>query len=246
MIYKPYDMKKSYTLLVFILFIGISICKAQDYQPGYVIMNDGTRVGGVIALNEAEPWYNQRYIRVKDSVAFAKDPNVKPKRIKADDMKFYVVGTRLFDKVHYVDLQNLQLKSMGTNDHMMERLAVGRITAHRFYEYPADVAVYVASEEEIERREKEKKDALIRGYFILAQKDNDKLRNAFDYDLQKYFEDTPEVLEKYKSGSYGNQPVKKGLAARMVAMAKKTAFKQEEADGIVAAFNDYNSKNATK
>ncbi|MDB5147068.1 MAG: hypothetical protein JWQ57_1088, partial [Mucilaginibacter sp.] len=68
-IYKPYNMKKKYTFLVFLLFIGISICKAQNYQPGYVILNDGTRVGGVVALNEAEPWYNQRYIRIKDSIA---------------------------------------------------------------------------------------------------------------------------------------------------------------------------------
>lgn len=241
-------MKKLYILVVTLLSLSISVSKAQNYEPGYVILNDGTRVSGSIALNEAEPWYNQRYIRIKDSVAFAKDPNVKPRRIKTDDMKFYQAGTRIFDKVHYVDMENLQLKSFGSNDHMMERLAVGKITAHRFYQYPADVAVYTgANESEVEQKEQQKKDDLVRGYAILAQKDNDnKLRNAFDYDLQKYFEDTPEVLEKYKSGGYGNQPVKKGFAARMVAMAKKAAFKQEEADGIIAAFNDYNAKNKGK
>lgn len=239
-------MKKAYIFVVFLLLSCISICKAQDYQPGYVILNDGSRVGGLIALNSAEPWYNQRYIRMKDSAAFAADRNVKAKRVKADDMKLYEVAGRVFDKVHYVDMQNLQLKSMGTNDHMMERLSTGKIVAHRFYQYPADVRLYMDTEEEVARKEKEKKDALIEGYLILAQKGDDKLRNAFDYDLQKYFDDTPEVLEKYKSGGYGNQPLKKGFAARMVAMAKKTAFRQDEADGIIGAFNDYNAKNTAK
>ena len=78
--------------------------------------------------------------------------------------------------------------------------------------------------------------------------DDTKLRDAFDYDMQKYFEDTPDVAQKYQDGGYGNHPIvaKKGLAARMISMAKKTTFKEEDAAGIIAAINDYNLKNAGK
>lgn len=239
----------SYTLFTLML-LSFSVCKAQlNYQPGFAILNDGTRISGLINLNEDSPWYNQRYIFLKDSAGLAANPNVKEKKYKVDDLKSYQVGTRQFDKVHFVNMENLQLKSLGTNDHMMERLATGRINAYRFYSYPADVEVYHDTDEQIAAKEAKKKNDLIIGYKILAQKDNeDKLRNAFDYDLQKYFEDTPEVAVKYQSGGYGNQPTvaKKGLAARMVAMAKKTAFKPEEADAIVAAFAEYNQKNTGK
>jgi hypothetical protein len=138
---------------------------------------------------------------------------------------------------------------MGTNDHMLERLAYGRIKAHRFYSYPADTEGYIGTEEEIAAKQEEKKNDLLTGYKILTQKDNEnKLHDAFEYDLQKYFEDTPEVAQKYQSGAYGNQPVvaKKGFAARMIAMAKKAAFKPEEANAIIAAINDYNNKNTEK
>jgi hypothetical protein len=107
----------------------------------------------------------------------------------------------------------------------------------------------MVSEAEIAARRKKKTNELLRGYKILTVKDNEgKPKNAFDYDLQKYFEDTPAVLQKYQGGGYGNEPIvaKKGLAAKMIAMAKKAAFKPQEADAIILAFNDYNDKNAAK
>jgi len=233
-----------------LLLLSFSICKAQVYyEPGFAILSDGTRVSGLIGHNQDAPWFNQRSIFLKDSAALAANPNVKAKKYKADELKYYKVGLLEFDKVHYVDMENLQLKSMGTNDHMMERIAHGRINAHRFYSYPADIEVYIDTDQEIAAKQEKKKNNLLIGYKILAQKDNEnKLHNAFDYDLQKYFEDTPEVAQKYQTGAYGNQPIvaKKGLAARMVAMAKKMTFKPEEANAIAAAFNDYNQKNAEK
>lgn len=244
-------LKKSFSYwIAFILILPFSICKAQDsYEPGYAILSDGTRVSGQIGLYDSSPWYNQRYIWLKDSAAVKSNPDVKAIKYKVDELKFYQAGARKFDKVHYVDAENLQLKSMGSNDHMMERLAAGKINAHRFYSYPADMVAYLATDAEIAEKERKKKNDLITGYKILAQKEGDsKLHNAFDYDLKKYLEDTPEVWEKYQSGGYGNEPVtaKKGLAARMVAMAKKAAFKPDEAAAIIAVFNDYNEKNADK
>ncbi|MDB5152400.1 MAG: hypothetical protein JWR54_1151 [Mucilaginibacter sp.] len=242
------NMKKTHFLAVLFLCISFSVCKAQEnFQPGYAIFNDGTRLAGLIKIYDDAPWYNQRFIFLKDSAALATNPNVRAKKYKVDDLKFYQVGSHAFDKVHYVDMENLQIKSLGTNDHMMERLAIGRINAHRFYAYPPDV--YAGTEDAVKEQEARDKNDRLNGYKILTQKDNaGKLQNAFDYDLQKYFEDTPEVLQKYQSGGYGNQPIvaKKGLAARMIAAAKKTAFKPQEADAIVAAFNDYNGKNAGK
>lgn len=233
-----------------LLLLTFSVTKAQNaYQQGFAILNDGTRVSGSIILYDDAPWHNQRFIFLKDSAQLAANPKAKAKKYKADDLKFYQVGTRAFDKVHFVDTENLQLKSFGTNDHMLERLATGRIKAHRFYSYEADTEGFAGTEEDFIEWKKQRTNDLLNGYKILITKDSEgKAKNAFDTDLQKYFEDTPEVLAKYKSGAYGNEPivVKKGLAAKMIALAKKAAFKPREAEAIVVAFNDYNEKNVSK
>ena len=237
-------------LMVILLLLTFSVSKAQEaYQPGYAILNDGTRISGSIILYDEAPWFNQRFIFLKDSAQLANDPNTKAKKYKVADLKFYQVGARAFDKVHFVDSENLQVKSFGANDHMLERLASGRIQAHRFYSYETDIDAFMGTEQEYQDWKKKKTNDLFRGYKILIKKDGEgKVKNAFDADLQKYFEDTPEVLAKYKSGGYGNEPIvaKKGLAAKMIALAKKAAFKPQEADAMVLAFNDYNEKNATK
>jgi len=101
------------------------------------------------------------------------------------------------------------------------------------------------TEEKIQEDEAQRKEDLLKGYKILCKKDDEKKQqNAFDIDLLKYLADVPAVQEKYQTGGYGNQPVvaHKGLAAKMIAMAKKTAFKEEEANAIIAAFNDYNAQ----
>jgi hypothetical protein len=119
--------------MVILLLLTFSVSKAQEaYQPGYAILNDGTRISGSIILYDEAPWFNQRFIFLKDSTQLAGDPNTKAKKYKVADLKFYQVGTRAFDKVHFVDAENLQVKSFGANDHMLERLASGRIQAHRF------------------------------------------------------------------------------------------------------------------
>ncbi|MFB9845154.1 hypothetical protein [Mucilaginibacter ginsenosidivorans] len=245
-------MKKIYSafyLSLLLLLISTDL-KAQDtYQPGYVILNDGTRVPGLIRLNQREPWYNQRVIFMKDSAAVAADPNgkVKSKKYKFTDMKSYQVGQVKFEKVHYVDMENLQLKSLGSNDHMLEVLSSGRINSYRYYSYPPDIEADFGTEEEQNAKEEKRKKDLINGFKILTKKDNEsKFNDALDYDVQKYFKDAPEILEKYQKGEYGNQPTapKKGLAAKMIAMAKKQTFKLEEANAIITAFNEYNQKNA--
>lgn len=238
---------------VIVMLFSLLTANAQvEYKPGYAILNDGTRISGLISINNGSPWYNQRYMRLKDSLELTTkaEKDVKSKKVKVEDLKFYQVGDRKFDKVHYVDVENLQLKSLGANDHMMERVATGKIDAHRYYSYPSDFKVYSGtSKQEVDEEVQKDHDDLVHGYKILVTKQgDDKLRNAFDYDMQKYFEDTPDVLLKYQKGEYGNQPIvkKSGLAARMIAMAKKATFKTEEADGIAAAINDYNNKNIAK
>jgi hypothetical protein len=243
-------MKKFYIVFALFFISALSVCKAQEetwaYHPGTVTFKNGITVNGLIRIYDTMPWYNQRFIWFIDSASYAGNPNVKGKKYRADDMQTYQIGTRIFDKVHYVNIENLQLKSLGTNDHMMERLTIGRITSHRFYDYPADTYSDSGTEEKIERDEAQRKNDLLTGYKILCIKDDEKKQqNAFDIDLLKYLADVPAVQEKYQTGGYGNQPVvkHKGLAAKMVAMAKKSAFKPEEADAIVAAFNDYNAQN---
>ncbi|TSJ43669.1 hypothetical protein FO440_05635 [Mucilaginibacter corticis] len=244
-------MKKFCILFVLFIISGVSICNAQQetrsYRPGTVTFADGTRVNGLIRTFDTMPWYNQRYIWFIDSASYAANPNVKGKKYRADDMQTYQIGNVIFDKVHYVNTENLQLKSLGSNDHMMERLTIGRITSHRFYDYPPDTYGDSGTEEKIERDEAQRKNDLLKGYKILCVKDGEgKQQNAFDIDLLKLLEDVPSVQEKFQSGGYGNQPVvaHKGLAAKMIAMAKKATFKEEEATAIIAAFNDFNVQSA--
>lgn len=244
-------MKKIYAILcTCLLLLTASVCKAQDtFQPGYAVLEDGTRVSGLITFYSNTPWHNQRYIWVKDSAAVAANPNanVKAKKYKVDDLKSYKVGQHFFEKVHYVDLQNLQVKNLGTNDHMMEKLNMGKITAYRFYDYPSDM--FAGSKASIDEEIRKENADLLNNWHYLAKKDNDdKYRDIFDYDLQKYFEDTPQVLQKYQAGGYGNEPVsqKKGLAAKMMAMAKKATYSRMQYEPIVAAIDDYNLKNPSK
>lgn len=228
-----------------LLFLtGLTTVKAQEnYLPGSVMLNDGTKIAGSIALYENAPWLNQRFIWFKDSTSTA-----KPKKYKVGDIKAYQVSDRAFEKVHYVDIENIQFKTLGSNDHLMEKISSGKINSFKFYSYPEEIEVYVnLSSAEVAEKTQQKTDALLRGYKILSSKDGDKLRNAFDYDLQKYFQDTPAILDKYKKGEYGNEPiVKMGLGARMMAMARKAAFKPKEADAIAVAFNEYNNVNSAK
>jgi hypothetical protein len=242
-------MKK--TLFVYALLFAATmlVCKAQEekwmYRPGSVTFNDGTTVNGLVRIYDTMPWYNQRYISFIDSAAYAANPKVRGKKYRADDMQQYKVDYKIYDKVHYVNIENLQLKSLGRNDHMMERLCIGQITAHRFYDYPPDTYGEIGTEEQIRQSEEKRKNDLLRGYKVLCVKDGEKKQeNAFDIDLLKYLAAVPAVQKKYQEGGYGNQPIveHKGLAAKMLAMAKKAAFKQEEADAIVLAFNDYNAQ----
>lgn len=240
--------RKNLLVICFLLFTAVSL-KAQDsYQPGFAILNDGTRVSGLISLYEKAPWYNQRFIYLKDSATVAANPgkDVKSKKYVADDLKYYKVGDRTFTKIHYVDLENLQAKSLGSNDHMLEVLALGRIKAYRFYAYPQDVYVTFGTEDDVKKQIQNNTDDLLSHWKMLTQKDDEKkYRDAFDYDLQKLFGDTPEIWEKYKKGGYGNEPIseKKGFAAKMMNMAKKATYSHMQWESLVAAISEYNSKN---
>lgn len=231
------------------MFLTALNSKAQrNYQPGYAILNDGTRVSGLISLYDKAPWYNQRFIYIKDSATVAANPDkdVKTKKYVADDLKYYKIGDRIFTKIHYFDTENLQLKNLGSNDHMLEVLALGRINAYRFYAYPQDFYASFGSEDDIQKQIENNTNDILSHWKLLTQKDGeDKYRNAYDYDLQKLFGDTPEVWEKYKKGDYGNEPIteKKGFAARMINMAKRNAYAHMQWESLVAALKDYNSKN---
>ena len=243
-------MKRSYFITFCLLFLcSVSVLRAQDtYQPGYVILNDGTRVSGTIILYANSPWLNQQHIFLKDSAAVAANPNgdVKPKKYKTGDIKYYQVGDRKFDKVHYVESSDLHFRILGSNDHMLERLTIGRIASYIYYSYPPDMDTFTGSYEDYEKR---KTHELLAGYKVLARKDADgKFHDTLNDGVQKgYFDDAPEIMQKYNEGAYGNEPsaAKKGLMAKMIARAKKTTFKQKEADAIVAAFNEYNEKHPT-
>ncbi len=245
-------LQKTYLICCLCLALSFSsfLAKAQDsFQPGYAILSNGTRAPGLIMFFAKTPWHNQRYIWMKDSAEVAANPNkeIKAKKYNVDDLKSYKVGEHSYEKVHYLDLEKLQVKNLGTNDHMMEKLTSGKITSYRYYSYPSDM--FAGSKASIDEEIRKENNDLLNNWHFLAKKENDeKYRDVFDYDLQKYFEDTPEVLQKYQAGGYGNEPVtqKKGLAAKMMAMAKKATYSRMQYETLVAAIDDYNAKNAGK
>ncbi|MEN0056434.1 MAG: hypothetical protein AAGC65_22330 [Mucilaginibacter sp.] len=242
-------MKKNYLILICLFILSVLQVKAQgNYQAGFAILNDGTRISGFIFMDANDPWSSQNHIYLKDSAAVAANPNkeIKAKKYNADELQYYKVGDRTFTKIHYVDLQNLQSKSLGSNNHMLEILNLGRINAYRFYPYPQDTFSSIGSDLTVEQQIKRDHDDKISHWKFLVQKDNKgKYDNIFESDLQKYFEDTPEVLKKYNDGEYGNEPVskKKGLAAKMMSLAKKATYMPMKWQGIVLAINDYNQSN---
>jgi outer membrane protein OmpA-like peptidoglycan-associated protein len=80
-------------------------------------------------------------------------------------------------------------------------------------------------------------------YRIIFKKNNAKhFVNAYSYGLAKYFKDTPQILQKYSTGAYGNQPdVDGSIFTRMSEICNRTIFtSRAETNGIIAAFNDYN------
>jgi len=242
-------MKKIYLLAILLLTISLTICKADSYQPGFVILKNGKRIGGQIKLYKNAPWKNQRYIWFKDSAAVAANPNAKPKKLYAADMKFYQAGTRQFVKVAYFDQAFIKLRNLYSNSWMLERVANGRFVAYMFYSSPPEFFDYFFADPHGDQTEPVGNDNAMIKYRIIFKKNNAKhFVNAYTYGLAKYFKDTPQILQKYSTGAYGNQPdVDGSIFTRMSEICNRTIFTSHaETNGIIAAFNDYNQIYAPK
>jgi len=243
------NMKKIYLLAILLLTISLTICKADSYQPGFVILKNGKRIGGQIKLYKNAPWKNQRYIWFKDSAAIAANPNAKPKKLYAADMKFYQAGTRQFVKVAYFDQAFIKLRNLYSNSWMLERVANGRFVAYMFYSSPPEFFDYFFADPHGDQTEPVGNDNAMIKYRIIFKKNNAKhFVNAYTYGLAKYFKDTPQILQKYSTGAYGNQPdVDGSIFTRMSEICNRTIFTSHaETNGIIAAFNDYNQIYAPK
>ena len=249
MINQNINMKKIYLLAILLLTISLTICKADSYQPGFVILKNGKRIGGQIKLYKNAPWKNQRYIWFKDSAAVAANPNAKPKKLYAADMKFYQAGTRQFVKVAYFDQAFIKLRNLYSNSWMLERVANGRFVAYMFYSSPPEFFDYFFADPHGDQTEPVGNDNAMIKYRIIFKKNNAKhFVNAYTYGLAKYFKDTPQILQKYSTGAYGNQPdVDGSIFTRMSEICNRTIFTSHaETNGIIAAFNDYNQIYAPK
>ena len=249
MINQNINMKKIYLLAILLLTISLTICKADSYQPGFVILKNGKRIGGQIKLYKNAPWKNQRYIWFKDSAAVAANPNAKPKKLYAADMKFYQAGTRQFVKVAYFDQAFIKLRNLYSNSWMLERVSNGRFVAYMFYSSPPEFFDYFFADPHGDQTEPAGNDNAMIKYRIIFKKNNAKhFVNAYTYGLAKYFKDTPQILQKYSTGAYGNQPdVDGSIFTRMSEICNRTIFTSHaETNGIIAAFNDYNQIYAPK
>ncbi|WP_461448656.1 OmpA family protein [Mucilaginibacter sp.] len=237
-------MKKIYFLTVLLFTLFLAVCKADDYQPGYIILKDGKQVSGLIKLYKNAPWKNQRFIWFKDSAAYAADPKTHAKKYFSSQMKSYQVGSRTFVRVHYIDQSYINLRTLVNNYHMLERVSNGRIVSYIYYSYPPEIFDF--GDKTGERTEVANDGQSIK-YRILFKKDGAKhFHNAYGYGLSAYFKDTPQVLQKYHDGSYGNEPTVDGasLYDRIATLCKRTIFtSQKESKGIIAAFNDYDHIN---
>jgi len=237
------NMKKIYLLAILLLAISLTICKADGYQSGFVVLKNGKRIGGQIKLYKNAPWKNQRYIWFKDSAAVAANPNAKPKKLYAADMKFYQAGTRQFVKVSYFDQAFIKLRNLYSNSWMLERVSNGRFVAYMFYSSPPEFFDYFFADPHGDQTEPAGNDNAMIKYRIIFKKNNAKhFVNAYSYGLAKYFKDTPQILQKYSTGAYGNQPdVDGSIFTRMSEICNRTIFtSRAETNGIIAAFNDYN------
>ena len=242
-------MKKFYLLALLFLTISLTICKADGYQSGFVILKNGKRVGGQIKLYKNAPWKNQRYIWFKDSAAVASNPNAKPKKLYASDMKFYQAGTRQFVKVSYFDQAFIKLRNLYSNSWMLERVSNGRFVAYMFYSSPPEFFDYFFADPKGDQTEPAGNDNAMLKYRIIFKKNGAKhFVNAYSYNLAKYFQDTPQILDKYQTGKYGNQPdVDGSMFDRLSEICNRTIFTSHaESAGIIAAFNDYNQFYAPK
>jgi outer membrane protein OmpA-like peptidoglycan-associated protein len=243
------NMKKIYLLAILLLAISLTVCKADSYQSGFVILKNGKRIGGQIKLYKNAPWKNQRYIWFKDSAAVAANPNAKPKKLYAADMKFYQAGTRQFVKVSYFDQAFIKLRNLYSNSWMLERVSNGRFVAYMFYSSPPEFFDYFFADPHGDQTEPAGNDNAMIKYRIIFKKNNAKhFVNAYSYGLAKYFKDTPQILQKYSTGAYGNQPdVDGSIFTRMSEICNRTIFtSRAETNGIIAAFNDYNQIYAPK
>ena len=243
MINQNINMKKIYLLAILLLAISLTICKADGYQSGFVVLKNGKRIGGQIKLYKNAPWKNQRYIWFKDSAAVAANPNAKPKKLYAADMKFYQAGTRQFVKVSYFDQAFIKLRNLYSNSWMLERVSNGRFVAYMFYSSPPEFFDYFFADPKGDQTEPAGNANAMIKYRIIFKKNNAKhFVNAYSYGLAKYFKDTPQILQKYSTGAYGNQPdVDGSIFTRMSEICNRTIFtSRAETNGIIAAFNDYN------
>ena len=234
------NMKKIYLLAVLLFTLLVTVCRADDYQPGYLILKDGKRVSGLIKLYKDAPWKNQRFVWFKDSAAYAANPNVHAKKYFSSALKSYQAGSHTFVRVHYIDQSYINLRTLVNNYHMLERVSNGRIVSYMYYSYPPEILD--AGDKNGERAEASGDGKAIK-YRIIFKKDGAKhFHNAYGYGLASYFKDTPQVLQKYTDGSYGNEPTVEGasLYDRIAILCKRTIFtSQKESKGIIAAFNDY-------
>lgn len=243
------NMKKIYFLAIVLLTLSLSVCKAEDYQPGFVILKNGKHVSGLIKLYKNAPWKNQEFIWFKDSAAYAANPSVAAKKYYSSDLSFYQAGSRQFVKVHYIDQANIKLRNLYTNSSMLERVSNGRFVAYMYYSYPPEFFDYFFADPKGDQTEPAGNDNAMQKYRIIFKKNNAKhFVNAYSYGLAKYFKDTPEILQKYSSGSYGNQAdVEGSFFTRIPEICNRTIFtSHEETKGIIAAFNDYNNYYAPK
>jgi len=237
-------MKKIYFLTVLLFTLFLAVCKADDYQPGTITLKDGQRVSGLIKLYKNAPWKNQRFIWFKDSAAYAANPGIHAKRYFSSQMKSYQVGSHTFVRVHYIDQAYINLRTLVNNYHMLERVSNGRIVSYIYYSYPPEIFDF--GDKAGEKAEIANDGQSIK-YRILFKKDGARhFHNAYGYGLSAYFKDTPQVLQKYKNGEYGNEPTVTGasLYDRIAMLCRRTIFtSQKESKGIIAAFNDYDHIN---
>jgi outer membrane protein OmpA-like peptidoglycan-associated protein len=233
-------MKKIYFLTVLLFSLFLAVCKADDYQPGYVILKDGHRVSGLIKLYKNAPWKNQRYIWFKDSAAYAANPSIHGKKYFSSQLKSYQAGSHTYVRVHYIDQSYINLRTLVNNYHMLERVSNGRIVSYLYYSYPPEILDM--GDKHGDRVETGSDNQAMR-YRIIFKKDGAKhFHNAYGYGLASYFKDTPQVLQKYNDGAYGNQPTVTDVSLydRIAALCNRTIFtSQKETKGIIAAFNDY-------
>jgi len=205
-----------------ILSLMVSPLTAQDASQGqfagYIMEKGGKKKEGVLLLDMVNPWENQRSIKFVPQKVWEKNNGKLKKKhkekFKAKDLKGYGFDGREFFTMKYTAVGDgtgqpnkltgamTAVSNLTKNQHMVEKVLSGHVSAYRFYDYPPDVSAQYGSEEIAEYRQMIR-DLKNQPDVLLKKGKKGKLKSFTGMmSFKKYISDCEMVSNKYLNNEY--------------------------------------------